>query len=112
MKRYDQYCPMAHALDLVGERWALLVVRELMKGPRRYTDLAEALPGMAGCAQATGDLEAAAGHLAEAITIAAPRALIPAQATALAARARLRAAQADHDAMTAQRLVRAALLGA
>jgi DNA-binding HxlR family transcriptional regulator len=45
-KRYDQYCPMAHALDLVGERWALLVVRELMHGPKRYTDLAEALPGI------------------------------------------------------------------
>lgn len=42
-RAYDQYCPIAHALDLVGERWALLVVRELMRGPRRYTDLAEAL---------------------------------------------------------------------
>jgi DNA-binding HxlR family transcriptional regulator len=40
---YDQYCPVAHALDLVGERWALLVVRELMRGPKRYTDLAECL---------------------------------------------------------------------
>ena len=38
-KRYEQYCPMAHALDLVGDRWALLVVRELMHGPKRYTDL-------------------------------------------------------------------------
>ncbi len=46
MKRYDQYCPMAHALDLVGERWALLVVRELIHGPKRYTDLAEHLPGI------------------------------------------------------------------
>jgi DNA-binding HxlR family transcriptional regulator len=45
-KHYDQYCPMAHALDLVGERWALLVVRELMPGPKRYTDLAEHLPGI------------------------------------------------------------------
>src|ERR1044072_2473593 len=45
-KRYDQYCPVAHALDLVGERWALLVVRELMHGPRRYTDLVEGLPGI------------------------------------------------------------------
>ena len=42
-RRYDRYCPMAHALDLVGERWSLLVVRELMRGPKRYTDLAEAL---------------------------------------------------------------------
>jgi DNA-binding HxlR family transcriptional regulator len=45
-KRYDQYCPMAHALDLIGERWALLVVRELMHGPKRYTDLADALSGI------------------------------------------------------------------
>jgi DNA-binding HxlR family transcriptional regulator len=45
-KRYDQYCPMAHALDLVGDRWSLLVVRELMQGPRRYTDLVEGLPGI------------------------------------------------------------------
>jgi DNA-binding HxlR family transcriptional regulator/putative sterol carrier protein len=45
-KRYDQYCPMAHALSLVGERWALLIVRELLHGPKRYTDLAEGLPGI------------------------------------------------------------------
>src|SRR3712207_5132897 len=45
-KRFDQYCPIAHALSLVGERWALLIVRELLKGPRRYTDLAAGLPGI------------------------------------------------------------------
>ncbi len=45
-KHYDQYCPVAHALELVGERWSLLVVRELMHGPKRYTDLAEHLPGI------------------------------------------------------------------
>jgi DNA-binding HxlR family transcriptional regulator len=45
-KRYAQYCPVAHALELVGERWALLVVRELLNGPKRYTDLAEGLPGI------------------------------------------------------------------
>src|SRR3954452_10520418 len=47
-KCYDQvpYCPMAHALSLVGERWSLLIVRELMHGPRRYTDLAKGLPGI------------------------------------------------------------------
>jgi DNA-binding HxlR family transcriptional regulator len=43
-KRYDQYCPIAHALGLVGERWSLLIVRELLHGPKRYTDLADALP--------------------------------------------------------------------
>lgn len=46
MKRYGQYCPVAHALDQVGDRWELLVVRELMLGQRRYTDLADALPGI------------------------------------------------------------------
>jgi DNA-binding HxlR family transcriptional regulator len=45
-KSYAQYCPVAHALELVGERWALLVVRELLNGPKRYTDLAGALPGI------------------------------------------------------------------
>ncbi len=40
VKEYGQYCPMAHALDLVGERWSLLIVRELLEeGPLRYTDL-------------------------------------------------------------------------
>jgi DNA-binding HxlR family transcriptional regulator len=43
-KRYDQYCPVAHALGTVGERWTLLVVRDLMNGPKRYTDLAASLP--------------------------------------------------------------------
>jgi DNA-binding HxlR family transcriptional regulator len=45
-KRYDQYCPVCHALELVGERWALLIVRELLKGPKRYTDLLEGMPGV------------------------------------------------------------------
>jgi DNA-binding HxlR family transcriptional regulator len=45
-KRYDQYCPIAHALGLVGERWSLLIVRELLHGPKRYTDLAASLPGI------------------------------------------------------------------
>jgi DNA-binding HxlR family transcriptional regulator len=46
VKSYSQFCPVAHALELVGERWALLVVRELLHGPKRYTDLAAALPGI------------------------------------------------------------------
>jgi DNA-binding HxlR family transcriptional regulator len=45
-RSYSQYCPIAHALDLVGERWALLIVRELINGPLRYTDLAERLSGI------------------------------------------------------------------
>ena len=43
-KHYDQYCPVAHALELVGERWSLLIVRELLTGPKRYTDLSGSLP--------------------------------------------------------------------
>ena len=46
VKRYEQYCPMAHALDLIGDRWTLLIVRDLMHGPQRYTDLVDRLPGI------------------------------------------------------------------
>jgi len=45
-RRYHQYCPVARALDVVGERWTLLIARELLLGPRRFTDLAEGLPGI------------------------------------------------------------------
>jgi DNA-binding HxlR family transcriptional regulator len=45
-RKFDQYCPMAHALSLIGERWSLLIVRDLIHGPRRYTDLANGLPGI------------------------------------------------------------------
>jgi DNA-binding HxlR family transcriptional regulator len=45
-KHYAQYCPVAHALELVGERWSLLIIRELITGPKRYTDLGAALPGI------------------------------------------------------------------
>jgi DNA-binding HxlR family transcriptional regulator len=45
-RSYQQFCGIAHALDLVGERWALLVVRELLVGPRRFTDLLDGLPGI------------------------------------------------------------------
>jgi DNA-binding HxlR family transcriptional regulator len=45
-RRFDEYCPIANALSIVGERWALLIVRELLKGPRRYTDLTAGLPGI------------------------------------------------------------------
>ena len=45
-RTYDQYCPTARALDVLGQRWTLLVVRELMLGPRRFTDLREGLPGI------------------------------------------------------------------
>ncbi|WP_328446657.1 helix-turn-helix transcriptional regulator [Streptomyces sp. NBC_00386] len=45
-RSYDQYCSAARALDAVGDRWTLLIVRELLGGPRRYTDLHADLPGV------------------------------------------------------------------
>lgn len=47
MRTYDQYCALARALDHVGHRWTLLIVRELLLGPRRFTDLRAGLPGIA-----------------------------------------------------------------
>jgi DNA-binding HxlR family transcriptional regulator len=46
MRTYCDGCAAAHALDLIGERWALLVVRELLLGPKRFTDLRMGLPGV------------------------------------------------------------------
>lgn len=45
-RRYGDACGTAHALELIGERWALLVVRELMLGPKRFSDLRADLPGL------------------------------------------------------------------
>jgi DNA-binding HxlR family transcriptional regulator len=48
MRSYGQYCALAKALDVVGDRWTILIVRELLlRGPCRYTDLREGLPGIA-----------------------------------------------------------------
>lgn len=45
-RSYEQFCGVARALDSVGERWTLLVVREVLLGPRRFKELLEALPGI------------------------------------------------------------------
>ena len=45
-RRYEDGCGTAHALDLIGERWALLVMRELMLGPKRFSDIRADLPGI------------------------------------------------------------------
>lgn len=45
-RRYDDACGTAHGLELIGERWALLVLRELMLGPKRFSDLRADLPGI------------------------------------------------------------------
>lgn len=47
VRSYRQYCGLARALDVVGDRWALLIVRELLEGPRRYGELLNGLPGIA-----------------------------------------------------------------
>jgi DNA-binding HxlR family transcriptional regulator len=62
MRSYDEYCAVAKSLDLVGDRWTLLLVRELLlRGPSRYTDLRNGLPGVATnlLADRLRDLEAA-----------------------------------------------------
>src|ERR687889_99652 len=43
---YQQYCALARTLDVAGDRWTLLIVRELTPGPRRFTDLLDGLPGV------------------------------------------------------------------
>ncbi|MFC8045803.1 winged helix-turn-helix transcriptional regulator [Nocardia sp. NPDC057353] len=45
-RTYNQYCGVAHALDLLGERWSMLILRNLLLGPKRYTDLLDGLPGI------------------------------------------------------------------
>lgn len=46
VRSYNQWCSLAKALDVIGERWSLLVVRELLDGPKRYTDLRGGIPGI------------------------------------------------------------------
>src|SRR5919108_1109967 len=45
-RSYHQYCAVARALDLIGDRWTLLLIRDLLLGPKRYKDLLEGLPGI------------------------------------------------------------------
>src|ERR671917_486831 len=46
-RSYDQYCPLARALDVVGDRWALLILRELLFQPKRFTEIEQRLDGIA-----------------------------------------------------------------
>src|SRR6058998_252907 len=62
MRSYGQYCSVAKALDVIGNRWSLLIIRELLlQGPCRYTDLRNGLPGIATnlLAERLRELEAA-----------------------------------------------------
>src|SRR2546430_11186849 len=45
-KRYGQACPVAKSLELVGDRWTLLLVRDMLRGPRRFQDFQQSLPGI------------------------------------------------------------------
>jgi DNA-binding HxlR family transcriptional regulator len=58
-RRYEDACGLAHALELIGDRWALLVLRELMFGPRRFSELKADLPGISAnvLTQRLGELE-------------------------------------------------------
>jgi DNA-binding HxlR family transcriptional regulator len=60
-RRYEDACGAAHALELIGERWALLVIRELLLGPKRFSDLRADLPGISAnvLTQRLDQLEAA-----------------------------------------------------
>lgn len=71
-RSYNQYCATARTLDLVGERWTLLLIRELLTGPKRFSDLQASLRGLG-----TGLLAARLKHLereglAEKITLPPP----------------------------------------
>lgn len=72
MKSYRQFCSVARALDVVGDRWALLIVRDLLLGPRRYTDLAEGLPGIGSNVLATRLRELEAAGVVERRRLPAP----------------------------------------
>ena len=72
---YGRFCPLARALDIIGERWTLVIVQELMKRPSRYTDLARRLPGIGTTVladrlrklEAAGVIERRAGPVGEAV---------------------------------------------
>lgn len=59
-KTYHQFCPLAYSLDIIGDRWNLLILRELLFGPRRFTDIQRGLPGIGTnlLSQRLKDLEA------------------------------------------------------
>jgi DNA-binding HxlR family transcriptional regulator len=77
VRSYSQYCGLAKALDVVGDRWTLLIVRELLTlGPVRYTELQRGLPGIA-----TNLLVSRLRHLEDAGLVTRETALPPAPAT-------------------------------
>lgn len=73
-RSYGQYCPIARALDILGDRWTLLILRELLGGPRRYSDLRAELPGIATNLLSDRLRQLAAEGLVEQFEVAAPMA--------------------------------------
>jgi DNA-binding HxlR family transcriptional regulator len=73
-RNYDQYCALAKALDVVGERWTLLIVRELFAGPQRFSDLLETLPGIGNGLLATRLREMQSAELIEITELPPPAA--------------------------------------
>jgi DNA-binding HxlR family transcriptional regulator len=71
-RQFADACGLAHGMDLVGERWALLIMRELLLGPRRFSDLRMALPGLSAniLTQRLGELEAR--HIVERLRLPPP----------------------------------------
>ena len=62
-RSYQDACAASHGLDLIGERWALLIVRELILGPKRFTDLRDGLPGISPNVLTQRLAELEAGHI-------------------------------------------------
>jgi DNA-binding HxlR family transcriptional regulator len=84
-RSYRQFCGVAKALDVVGERWTLLLVRELLLGPRRYGDLLDALPGLTTNLLADRLRGLTAAGLIEQVTLPAPASATAYQLTAAGA---------------------------
>jgi DNA-binding HxlR family transcriptional regulator len=73
-RSYGQHCPIAKALDVLGDRWTLLILRELLGGPRRYSDLRAELPGIATNLLSDRLRQLAAEGLVEQFEVPAPMA--------------------------------------
>ena len=71
-RSYNQYCAVARGLDVIGDRWTLLLVRELLLGPKRYGDLLAAAPGLGTNLLAERLREMEAGGLVERVTLPPP----------------------------------------
>jgi len=80
-RRYDDACGLAHALELLGERWAMLVVRELAYGPRRFSELKADLTGISANVLAQRLTELEARGLVRKVRLAPPASVQVYQAT-------------------------------